>query len=90
VSQFLPAAAPIVLSNHFHLSDAFFIALGICLGEFSASFIRGLWFATRALILKSRNNRRGLTDADNPRCFCPDCGADLGYFYSNRIRMERR
>lgn len=27
--------------------------------------------------------------ADNPRCFCPDCGADLGSFYSNRIRMER-
>jgi hypothetical protein len=26
---------------------------------------------------------------DNPRCFCPDCGADLGNFYSNRIRMER-
>jgi len=26
---------------------------------------------------------------DNPRCFCPDCGADLGRFYSNRIRMER-
>jgi hypothetical protein len=27
--------------------------------------------------------------ADNPRCFCPDCGADLGNFYSNRIQMER-
>jgi hypothetical protein len=26
---------------------------------------------------------------DNPRCFCPDCGADLGNFYSNRIQMER-
>ena len=26
---------------------------------------------------------------DNPRCFCPDCGADLGDFYSNRIRMVR-
>ena len=25
---------------------------------------------------------------DNPRCFCPDCGADLGNFYSNRIQME--
>lgn len=24
----------------------------------------------------------------NPRCYCPDCGADLGWFYSNRIRME--
>jgi hypothetical protein len=28
--------------------------------------------------------------AGNPRCFCPDCGADLGNFYSNRIQMERR
>jgi hypothetical protein len=27
---------------------------------------------------------------DNPRCFCPDCGADLGSFYSNRIQMERK
>jgi len=26
---------------------------------------------------------------NNPRCFCPDCGADLGNFYSNRIQMER-
>jgi hypothetical protein len=26
---------------------------------------------------------------DNPRCFCPDCGADLGSFYSNRIVMRR-
>jgi len=38
----------------------------------------------------TREVAAGLTDADNPRCFCPDCGADLGYFYSNRIRMERR
>lgn len=26
---------------------------------------------------------------DNPRCFCPDCNADLGDFYSNRIVMKR-
>ena len=26
----------------------------------------------------------------NPQYFCPDCGADLGKFYSNRIRMEPR
>lgn len=24
---------------------------------------------------------------DNPRCYCPDCGADLGHFYNNRIHM---
>ena len=24
---------------------------------------------------------------DNPRCWCPDCGADLGWFYSNRLMM---
>src|ERR1700758_516950 len=27
---------------------------------------------------------------DNPRCYCPDCGADLGSFYSNRIVMRPR
>ena len=27
--------------------------------------------------------------AENPNCFCPDCGADLGFFYNNRIRMVR-
>jgi hypothetical protein len=37
-----------------------------------------------------RHRERTSIEADNPRCFCPDCGADLGYFYSNRIRMERR
>lgn len=26
---------------------------------------------------------------DNPRMFCPDCSADLGNFYSNRVHMVR-
>jgi hypothetical protein len=26
---------------------------------------------------------------DNPRGFCPHCHADLGTFYSNRIRWEK-
>jgi hypothetical protein len=33
--------------------------------------------------------REAEREKDNPRCFCPDCGADLGNFYSNRIQMER-
>lgn len=32
---------------------------------------------------------RALSTGDNPRCFCPDCGADLGRFCSNRIDMRR-
>ena len=30
-----------------------------------------------------------IEQSDNPRMFCPECDADLGRFYSNRIRMVR-
>lgn len=31
---------------------------------------------------------RALYGKENPRCYCPNCNAYLGHFYSNRIRME--
>ena len=39
---------------------------------------------------REKRNPMAPSHQDNPRCFCPDCGADLGNFYSNRIQMERR
>ena len=42
----------------------------------------------REVYYELRKTLRDTPHPDNPRCFCPDCGADLGRFYSDRIRMS--
>ena len=41
------------------------------------------------LLDATKHARTELRDNENPRGFCPDCGADVGNFYSNRIRWKR-
>ncbi len=54
-------------------------------------YVSGLIAGAMLLLVGAayRENERDRRERqDNPRCFCPDCGADLGSFYSNRIQME--
>jgi hypothetical protein len=55
-----------------------------CVILFGVSTIIGLRMILDAI------DKWGMELEDNPRCFCPDCGADLGDFYSNRIEMRRK
>lgn len=54
----------------------------------AALYIAGLIAGAMLLILAFAYLQNERERKDNPRCFCPDCGADLGNFYSNRIQME--
>jgi hypothetical protein len=56
----------------------------------AALYIAGLVAGAMLLIVAAAYRENERERKDNPRCFCPDCGADLGSFYSNRIQMERR
>ena len=53
-------------------------------------YTSGVIAGAMLLVVAFAYRERELERKDNPRCFCPDCGADLGSFYSNRIRMERK
>ena len=55
-----------------------------CVLLFGISTIIGL----RYVLEDIRGLRQELKD--NPRCFCPDCGADLGDFYCNRIVIKEK
>jgi len=53
-------------------------------------YASGVIAGAMLLVIAFAYRERELERKDNPRCFFPDCGADLGSFYSNRIRMERK
>ena len=60
------------------------LASGITSSIGEPKLINRLDACIRTLEAKERDEH-----ADNPRVFCPDCGADLGNFYSNRLDLRR-
>jgi hypothetical protein len=63
-----------------------------CIGQamlYLAGLVAGGMLVTLAFAYRVEREKNLKRRFDNPRCFCPDCGADLGNFYSNRIQMER-
>ena len=91
----LSAALAIVGGDiHGAIGQAMIYVAGLVAGRMLVT----LAFAYREAEREKRRAPRGVSgryryfrslSAGNPRCFCPDCGADLGNFYSNRIQMER-
>lgn len=64
------------------------LELGCCMRDILFSIPHGIEFTDDWDEEQTDPKNWEMLKDDNPRCFCPDCNADLGNFYSNRITMK--
>jgi hypothetical protein len=64
------------------------ILLVLCVSVLAAGVITGAIFVLLRIFCPRVFDEKA-EQIDNPRCYCPDCGADMGFFYNNRIVLKR-